>query len=209
MCGGKANVDTSVQDQMLADSRKARAEEEARQARIKAGGQKIDQAFSGFDNGFYDGYRDKQVALYQPELNDKFNRANSDLTFALARAGTLNSTIAGDKQADLLTAYDTNRAGILSRAQGAANTMRGNVANEKSNLVSMLTSTADADRASNEALARSATLLQDSPGYSPLGDIFAGIASGIGNYYAGQQNQQAYNTYFGAPAAGTNGRIVA
>ncbi len=209
MCGGKPDVDNSIQEQMLADSKRAREEEEARAARIRTGTAKIDNDFGKFDDNFYTGFRDNYTGFYQPELDRKFTDARDDLTFALARAGTLNSSMAGQKSADLSTAYDVNRASILSDADGAAADLRANVNNEKSGLVSLLNATGDADRASNEALARSSQLLQTQPRFNPLGDIFAGVTSGIGNYFAGRQDRAATDTYFnGRSASAGSGRTV-
>ena len=205
MCGGKPKVDNSIQEQMLADAQRARDEETARAERIKTGTATIDANFGQFDDGFYDKYRDSYTGFYQPEIDNQFGDAKDQLTFALARAGTLNSSMAGDKQADLQTAYDTQQATTLSQAENAVANLKSNVNAEKSNLVSLLNATGDADRASNEALARSQQLFQSQPAYNPLGDIFAGAASGVGSYYAGQNNQRAYDTYFGgrAPSAGS------
>lgn len=208
MCGGSPKVDTSVQDQMLADSRRARADEEARKARIAAGTATIDQNFAQFDTNFFDGYRDAHMGYVQPQLDAKFGDATEQLTYALSRAGTLNSSVAGQKQADLKSAYDTQLASSLSEANNAADALRGNIASEQSRLVSLLNATGDSDRAASEALARSQQLYRATPQVNSLGDIFAGISQGVGNYYAGQANQQAYDTYFGRNPSSTNSRIV-
>lgn len=209
MCGGSPDVDTSYQKKMREDAERARAEEEARKARIKDGSARIDQNFGQFDDNFFNGYRDTYLDFYQPEIDKKFGDARDQLTYALARAGTLNSSIAGTKQADLNTAYDTQRALTLSEANSATDQLKGSVAGEKSNLISLLNATGDADRAANESLSRSQQLFQRQPAYNPLGDIFVGAASGIGNYYAGQQQRQAYDTYFGgrSPSSGSS-RVV-
>lgn len=208
MCGAKPKIDTTVQDQMLADSREARAKEEARAARIKSGSGKIDDVFKGFDDGFYKGFRDKQTAFYQPEVDKQFGDAKDQLTYALARAGTLNSTIAGDKQAKLKGAYDIQTASTLSQAEDATASLRGNVNNEKSSLVSLLNATGDADRAANEATARSQQIFQKTPSYNPLGDIFGGVTGAIGNYAAGAQNRAAYQAYFGGAKNAGSSRVV-
>lgn len=208
MCGGKPKVDTSVQDQMLKDAERARAEEEARKARIKEGTAKIDKNFAQFNKGFYDAYRDSYTGFYQPEIDRKFSDAQDELTYALARAGTINSSMAGEKQADLARAYDTQTALTLSEANSATDSLKSSVANEKSGLVSLLNATGDADRAANESLARSRQLFEKQPTYNPLGDIFAGAASGIGNYFAAQQQRQMYDAYFGGGASKGSGRTV-
>lgn len=209
MCGGKPSVDTSYQKQMMEDAKKAREEEEARAERIRTGTAKIDANFGQFDDNFFGGYRDKYTAFYQPELDRQFSDAQDQLTYSLARAGTLNSTMAGERQGRLKSAYDTERASLLSKAEGAASDLRGQVQQEKSSLVSLLNATGDANRASNEALSRSQQLFRAQPQFSALPDLFAGLAAGVGNYYGGMNNRQAYDAYFGgrAPGAGT-GRVV-
>lgn len=208
MCGGAPKVDTTIQDQMLADSREARAKEEARALRIKDGSTKIDGVFGGFDDSFYDGHRKTYTDFYQPEIDKQFGNAKDQLTYALARSGTLNSTVAGEKTADLNDAYTIQTASTLSQANDAAAALRGNVNNEKSSLVSLLNATGDADRAANEATARSQQIFQKQPSYNPLGELFSGVTAGIGNYAAGQANRNAYNTYFRPAGASGSGRVI-
>ena len=206
MCRPK--VDTSVQDQMRADSERARQEEEARQERIRTGTEQIDNTFSGFNGGFFDNYRSTIMDFYQPQLDQRFESAQDDLTFALARAGTLNSSAAADRQAELTSAYDASVADLLADAEGQTNQLRQRVSGEKSNLISLLNATGDADRASNDALARSQILFEAQPDYNILPDIFGGIASGIGGFVQNRNNQQILDTYFGTPGNPGNSRIV-
>lgn len=209
MCGGSPSVDNSIQEQMLADSRAAREEEEARKARIRAGTAKIDKTFGQFDDGFFDGYRDNYLGFYEPEVDRQFGDAQKQLTYGLARAGTINSSMAGEKQADLMTALGLQKAGVLSQANDATSKLRGNINTEKSSLVSLLNATGDSDRAANEALARSQQLYQAQPSYNMLGDLFGGVASGVGNYYSGVQNRKIYDTYFGGnSASGGSARVI-
>lgn len=207
MCGSKPNIDNSVQVQMQQDAERARADEEARKGRIETGTAEIDRVFGGFDDSFFNTYRDNMTSMYQPELDKQFGDARDNLTFGLARAGTLKSSMAGEKSADLTGAYSKAQTGILSEAVGAAQNLKGQVQNEKSSLVSLLNATGDADRAANEATARSQQLFQKQPGYNPLGDVFGGVAGAIGNYGAQQQNQRIYDTYFG-PRSGSSARVV-
>lgn len=187
MCFG-AKVDRSMQAQQEAEAAQARATEEARQGRIRAGMSSVDNTFAGFNDDFYGKRRTSFMDFYQPQLDDQFSKAREALTFALADAGLLNSSIAGEKTADLNKAYETQRGSILSKADADVNSLKGRIANEKSTLVSQLNATADADRVSNEALSRSAALYKDVPDYSPLGDLFSGIGTGIGAVAQRQNN---------------------
>lgn len=209
MCSSP-KVDNSIQKKQLQEAEEARKREEERQARIKAGTAKIDQTFEAFDDGFYNNLLNDYTSFYMPQLDDQFGKAKDDLTFALARAGTINSTVAADKQADLLKQYDTQRASILSQGQDTVNAQRQRIGSEKSALVAQLNATGDADRASNEALARTQQMYHEKPAYNPLGDIFAGAAAGVGNYWNAQQNANAVRAYYGAANGNRagSGRII-
>jgi hypothetical protein len=193
---------------MLEDSRRAREEEEARQARIREGTARIDRTFGDFDRAFYDDYRNRVMAFYQPQLDNQFADARDDLTFAFARAGTLNSTMANRKNADLTEAYQVGLAELLSDAEGKVGQLNSRINTEKSNLVSLLNATGDADRASNEALARSQVLFEAQPDYDMLPDIFNGFATGIGNYMQGQNQQRILDAYTGRSSPAGSGRII-
>ena len=187
MCFG-AKVDRSTQSQQQAEAAQARADEEARQARIRSGTAAVDNTFAGFDDAFYGKRRASFMDFYQPQLDDQFAKAREALTFALADAGLLNSSVAGQKTADLNKAYETQRGSILSKADADVNSLKGRIAGEKSTLVSQLNATGDAERVSNEALSRSSALYKDVPEYSPLGDLFSGIGTGIGAVAQRQNN---------------------
>ena len=198
MCGGgKPKVDNSAAEAARREAAEARRREEERKARIKAGTERIDETFGTFTDSYYDGIRDDYVDYYQPQLDRQLEDAREGLTFALARSGTLDSSIAAEKQADLTTHYNDNLASILSKAQNSAETQRRRVQGEKSSLVSLLNQTADADRVANEALARTKVLFNERPAYNPLGDLFGGLAAGVGNYLQHQRDRQLYDAYFG------------
>lgn len=150
---------------------------------------------TGFNDDFFDQRRNDFLGYYQPQLDDQFGKARDQLTFALARAGTLNSTLAADKQGDLSSQYDVQRGSILSQADADVAAQRARINQEKSGLVAQLNATGDADRVSNEALARTQQMFNERPTYNPLGDIFSGVAAGIGNWHNAQQNRNAWNTY--------------
>lgn len=201
-------VDTTAQDQMLKEAEEARKREEERQARIRTGTAKIDTTFGGFDDNFYKSRSDAVMALYNPQLAEKFGLARDDMTYALARAGTLNSTMAADRQGRLQRDLGVQQAQLLSKAAGEENALRQRVGQEKSALVSQLNATGDADRASNDALARTQIISTDQPTFTPLGDIFAGASAGIGSYIQGQNNAAMLNAFYGNSARRGASRVV-
>lgn len=208
MCGGRPKVDDTIQKQMLADSHQARADEEARKERIRQGTAQIDQTFGAFGPGFYDTYRNRVMDFYQPQLDNQFRDARDELTYAFGRAGTLNSTMANSKNSDLTEAYQVGLAELLADAEGQVGNLNSRINTEKTNLVSLLNATGDADRAANEALSRSQVLFEAIPDYNMLPDIFNGFATGIGGYMQGQNQQRALDTYFGRTGSTGSGRIV-
>lgn len=210
MCGGSPNVDDSIQREMLEETRLAREREEARQQRIREGTGQIDNAFSQFNDGFFQNVRDTYMDFYQPQVDHQYRRAGDNLAFALARAGTGNSSIAARNQADLTTQYNDTLATLLSQATGEADRQRGRVQGERSSLLSLLNATGDADRVSNEALTRTQQLYQERPSYNPIGDIFGGFASGLGGALAHRNNRRIWDAY-NTPTGGGGGggyRIV-
>lgn len=209
MCGSKPKVDTSAQEAQKKAAEEARRKEEERQQRITEGTAQIDETFGQFDDAFYDKFSGQFMDYYQPQLDDQFGDANDQLTFALARSGNLNSTHAADSRAELTSAYDDARAGILSEANAQTDGLRNSVTGEKSSLVAQLNATGDSERASNEATARASQLFNSAPTYNPLGDIFAGITSGYAAAQYGNQQQATWNRYTGGGTrSGGSGRIV-
>lgn len=211
MCSAP-KVDNSAQQQAQEDARRAREEEEARQRRIREGTERINEAFSGFDDAFYSGYQNAALGYTQPELDKQFTDARDQLSFALARAGTLDSTIAGSKQADLTSAYDHERARLLADAFGQADQLRTQVANERSDLINLLNATGDADMASREALSRRQIFQQKTPTPSAVGPIFSGVLGSIGTGAQAYQDRRMLDNYFGTAGGGRgssgSGRVV-
>lgn len=186
-------IDNTIQKQQLKEAEEARAREAAREARIKSGSEAVTNQFNQFDDAFYGKREQAYMGYYQPQLDDKFADARKQLTYAFARAGTLNSTAAADKNADLTKQYGTQLAAIQSKAQGEADNLRTQVQGSKSSIISQLNATGDADAASNAALASTKQMYNSVPSYNPLGDIFAGIATGIGGMYNANNQQQILN----------------
>jgi len=210
MCfnGSAPDIDTTYQDQMQADATAARVKEEARQGRITEGNAALDTQFGQFDAGFFDNYLNTQMDFVKPQADKQFKTAQDDLTYAFARNGTLNSSAAGQRQADLSTSYSDNLASLLSNAQQSTDGLRSRIGGEKNSLVAQLNATGDADRVSGEALSRAQQIYQQQPSYNPLGDMFGGFASGVGAVGAGQQRKAANDAYFGTASTAGNSRVV-
>ena len=190
-------VDTTVQDQMAAEAAAARQREEQRAAAIRTGQQQINTTFGGFGEDFYKGREKALLDYYQPQLNDQFSKARDALTYAFARAGTLNSTMAGQRSADLTKQYDLEKAGLVSNAESDAANLRNSVTTQKSSLLNQLNASGDATQAADNALAATQQIYAQRPVYSPLGNLFTGITQGVGNYIGSNQAASFKNAYFG------------
>lgn len=182
MClgGGSSSLNDEYEQQ--------RAEEAARQARIKSGMENINNAFAGYDDAFYNERATDYMNYAKPEIEDQYVDAMKDLTRALARSGNLNSSLAAQRRADLLEKRNKAEVDAARRGQGYANDTRAALANVKSNLIQQNNALADptliAAMAANQSQAASAL-----PDYSPIGQLFAGATQGL----ATQQQLEARN----------------
>ena len=200
--------DNTVRDLMTSEAEAARQREAARQQQITQGMSKINSTFSGFGDQFFNGRKAAVLDYYQPQLDDQFKKARDALTFAYARAGTLNSSMSGQRSADLTKQYDLQKAGLVSNAESDAANLRNAVANQKGTLISQLNATGDANQVSNDALAATQQIYATRPTYSPLGDIFSGITAGVGNYLGANQAAAFNNAYFGKSGGSKTSRTV-
>lgn len=189
-----------------------RADEAARQERIRKGTADISSLFdSQFNDQFYTGRRDAYTDYALPQLADQSKDASKQLAFSLERRGALDSTSRASLGAELERQRALREAEIKSTASDYANTARSNVESARSDLVSTLNATGDNEAAVKGAQAR-ATVLSQSPGYSPLVSLFSDFTNAIGQqaaaeraYYYGAGPRPSVSTgLFGTP----NGAVV-
>lgn len=158
--------------------------------------------------------RQSLTNFYMPQINDQAQDAQDNLTFAHARSGTLQSSMAADNVGELQNDIDMQRMSTLSNIDGQVNQMRGRFADTRMQLENMLASTGDSQMAINSGLAQVQNLYNQQPQLNPLGDVFANAASGIGQYGQGYQrgriagiyNQPNITSTVGS--GGSSGKIV-
>ena len=187
--GGKAK---GSNDQMIAfqkeQAAEARAKEEQRQARLNQGKASIDALFSGgnFDQPFYDKYRSAALNFSLPQLQSQYQKARDDMTFRLANAGTLRSSIAGTAMADLESQNAMNEAAIRAKADQDVGALRSNIAGQQQSALNQLYATEDPDVAANTATHMVQQAQLSTPNLNPLGELFKpmviGATSGLSNY---------------------------
>ena len=191
------------------EAARARQQEDARQAEIRQGRAAIDSTFGQFDDNFFGRNRQAFKDFAMPQLDSQFRDASRDLTFDLARSGLLNSSVRGEQSGRLQRLYDSNRQQITNEALSREQQQRNAVEGARSDLVSMLQTTGDAQGAASQALSRANMLSQPQP-FSPLGQLFTDFTAGLGTQAAmeragamsGGRFQPRYNTgLFGAPSS--------
>jgi hypothetical protein len=155
---------------------------------------------AGLGDEFYNKYKDAMTGYYQPQVAEKYQDAKDELTYRLARAGTLRSSTAEDKTADLSGQYDRNTAKVLSDADAATADLKNRVAKEEQNAVNTLYATENPDVAANQATAALTNISAEKPDLSPLGEIFDVAAIGGANFLKG-----ANNAYYSNQAKGMGG----
>lgn len=162
----------------------ARADEQARQERVRQGTESINQTFDGqFTPGFFDQRRQAYMDFATPQVDQQHADAQKQLTYSLARSGLLDSSVRGEKTAELSRLYDQNKQQVADKALSSANEAKTSVEGARSDLVSMLNATGDAQGASNSALTRAQALTAPQE-FSPLTRLFADFTSGLGQQAA-------------------------
>lgn len=162
----------------LAEAERVRAEEEARQGRVREGADKINQTFAGYDDDFYKGITQNYLDYATPQVEDQFQDAARQLRINLARNAMLNSSVNVDRKAKLQEDFDKAMREQSLKGKQYANTTQQNLEAAKTDLLSQNQNIADPVLIANAAANR-ANAAAELPPYSPLGDLFAGAAEGF------------------------------
>ena len=169
----------------------ARADEEARQARIRQGMSALDQGFAGFNDAFYKSRASDYLKYANPQLASQYDKAQENLAYNLARSGLTASSEAARNTGELQRQYNLARSDVQSKATDAANNARRNVESNRAELIAQLQATSDPSATANQALARANQLAQDQS-MSPLGALFQNTTALLGNTnmlgYGNQRN---------------------
>lgn len=162
-----------------------------------------------FTPDYFDKVRQNYIDYATPQLDQQHQNASKELTFALARSGLLDSSVRGQKEAELQKTYDLNKQQVADQAEAYKTKAQTDVEGARSDLIAQLNATGDAQGAANSAISRASALSQPAA-YSPLSDLFASFTQGLGtqaalekaNYYSGGMTGSRYNTGIFAPSAG-------
>lgn len=166
MCFGGGAGDASAQ---------ARMAEEARQARVRAGTDTINQTFAKFDEPYFQGITKASNDYYLPQVDQQYNEARNKLVLALGGRGILNSSEGAKQLAKANEDYNRKRTAYSDKGVNMANDYRGKVEQNRGELINQLSASADPAAAAASATSR-ADMLSAPPTFSPIGDLFSNLA---------------------------------
>jgi len=180
--------------------------EKQRQASITQGYEQIQNIFGGFNDDFYNQRGQAFIDYAQPQLDQQYEDAVKNLTFALSRNGRLDSSVAGEQRAKLQQDYDKQKAGLIDKGMNYANDARSAVERSRGDLVSLNSNLANPATIANEAQNRLSSL-QAMPSFEPLAPLFVNAGESLGTQADLERRSAArYNTGLFTPAAVSSGQ---
>lgn len=207
MCGSKPKTDRSALKFQQSEAARARQEETARQGRVAQGMEQIGGVFAPLEDTLA-GRRETLEGFYLPQLDERFSDAQENLSFGLARAGQLTSSTAGKRQGKLGELFGLERAKVDADISADVAATRGRMNSQRSALEAALRSSGDATAATNGALASAMTFREDQPTLNPIGNVFYGIAEGIGGLRDGYEAGRIRRLATPNPMGRGTGRVV-
>jgi hypothetical protein len=170
------------------------------------------KAEGGFGPSFYNKYNQKILDYYNPQETKQYSEAGRDLTYNLARAGSLNSSVSADKQGELAYQDALAKATIVNNANKQTGDLQTQIQSNKESLINQLYATEDPTLTANLAQSSAnASQLKD-PTLTPLAAFITPAATAVGSaiqtatspygLYPGGQGQQGSVP---APAGGAAG----
>ena len=122
---------------------------------------------------------------YQPDEQRQYDEAQRDLKYSLARAGTLQSSTAADKQGELAYNDALQKANIVANANTQEGNLKSQIQSNKQALINQLYSTEDPTLTANLAESSAqATRLQD-PTLTPAAALFTPALTTVGSAVQG------------------------
>lgn len=179
----------------------ARADEQARQARIKTGVGNINQKFEKFDEGFFKGRGQAYTNFATPQVNDQYKQVSDQLAFSLARTGLDQSSEKARQGGVLMRDNALARQTLAEGATTEATKARQAVEDQRNNLISQVNMTADPELAAQNAI-RSAGIMEQQQAFNPVANLFANTTGLLGaaqnaGYYSGGPGLDPFKSLVG------------
>jgi len=189
----------------------ARADEQARQDRIKQGVGNINQKFDKFDDGFFKGRGQAYTNFATPQVNDQYKQVSDQLAFSLARTGLDQSSEKARQGGVLMRDNALARQTLAEGATTEATKARQAVEDQRNALISQVNMTADPEMAAQNAL-RSAGIMEQQQAFNPVANLFANTTGMLGaaqnaGYYSGGPGLKPFKEFIGLGSS-TKNRVV-
>jgi hypothetical protein len=162
-------------------------------AAVTQGKQSIDDAFSQFNDPYYDSYGQTYKDTYNPQLDQQYALAKDKLIAKLAGTDQLGSGVGNNAIALQDQTYNNSKADIANHATDAENSLRSAVDNTKSNLYTENNATADPLTMASQAQSQSGAIVAPQS-YPTLGNVFADGLNSVAT--ATKANSQSMTPYF-------------
>lgn len=131
-------------------------------------------------NSLFDQYRQDYMSYYQPQLENQYTDARTDVMYDLARRGATESSAGQRRLSDLLEEYNNQQTQLNSRATNAVNDYRSSVEQQRQSLISQAQAGMAPTDAANLASNAYNSLKSQTPQYDALGDVFNQFADVYG-----------------------------
>jgi hypothetical protein len=179
------------EDAATAERQRLRNEELQRQSKIAEGRSAVSDVFGQtFTPGFYDQQQQAFLDFQNPQLEDQYKDAGSELLFALTRTGLGQSSAMNKRQAKLADTYSQAGQDIVD--EGARRRAQTEAAVNQQKQVLMGQAEAAHDPSYMRGLAQSQSASLAAPqSLSNIGDVFATALSGITSAYDQERRKTA------------------
>lgn len=189
MCGGGGGGDGG-----------AAAREKERQARIQANVDGINQAFTGYNDDYYNGVYNDTLSYYTPEVDRQYQDARKQATLALAKQGILSSDAGAEQLRKIEDTYKRGQSDAASRAMQARQDAMGTVERQRSTLLSQAQGGNNMDAGAIQAASDAARFAGPSGNLGSLfGDVLSNIAAAGQGYTAGKAASGGSSLWFANP----------
>jgi hypothetical protein len=145
------------------------------------------QRSGGFDDTYMQGLRQKYLNYALPQVNQQFNDAKRDSAYALARQGTLNSSIAGDNSSRLAQSKANALTEANVNADATVSDFASKLESQRQALVAQLNSSGDPSQTANLA-ANAANSLSKQQQFAPVENAFNNATAGFRAYQEASAN---------------------
>jgi hypothetical protein len=191
-------------------SAEMRQQEEERQRRIAESTGAINSQFGQFDDPYFTNIADSYKKFQMPLFQEQSSKARRELPYSYASSDSAEYL---RKKEELERDIQRNEAQINDQANDFANTQRGQVETNRSDLVQMANSGTEAGTVAQMANTRAAALARP-PTFTPIGDLFqkytavaANAPQAYGAYAPYQQRPLLFQPQPGYNGGGGSGSV--